>query len=244
VAQNLTKRLDRIERLIKERLSTNEGPVYLSEGEDAPDGRDAIRIVMQWVEAQQQEDEQLEDGQSLDALNSAPRKTSLAHPLSRRQPSARNVGANTSRRLMLVGRDIRAKALGLLCCGKASFRCSFRGPPNGLFQGWIISAQFLRFFRLRNRQRSNTSESIGTRALAPGLPLDLSRPLRGAFSFGGLMTDWRTERRMCRCGERFKPARQAQSFCSPQCRDAAKKQRKRSGDQKRGHGLHGLADRL
>jgi hypothetical protein len=56
VAQNLTKRLDQIERLIKERLNQNQGPVYLSEGEEVPEGREAIRIVMQWVEASHQVD--------------------------------------------------------------------------------------------------------------------------------------------------------------------------------------------
>jgi hypothetical protein len=79
VAQNLTKRLDRIERLIKERLS--EGPIYLSEGEAIPEGREAIRIVMQWVEASHPlEDDKQGRADSLGASNSAPRKTPLTHP--------------------------------------------------------------------------------------------------------------------------------------------------------------------
>jgi hypothetical protein len=97
VAQNLTKRLDRIERLIKERLSTDQGPIYLSEGEAIPEGREAIRIVMQWVEAPQKEDVQLDRVDRLGASNSAPRKEALTHPpLSlTRLPSARSVGPNT-----------------------------------------------------------------------------------------------------------------------------------------------------
>jgi hypothetical protein len=43
------------------------------------------------------------------------------------------------------------------------------------------------------------------------------------------MTDWRKERRTCRCGVTFRPVRSAQSYCSTKCRDAAAKTRKRSG---------------
>jgi hypothetical protein len=32
------------------------------------------------------------------------------------------------------------------------------------------------------------------------------------------MTDWRKERRMCRCGETFKPKREAQRHCCSGCR--------------------------
>ena len=88
MAQNLTKRLDRIERLIKERLSTDEGPVYLSVGEPIPEGREATVIVMRWVEASHP----LEDSHSLDAGSSedgASRKQPLTHPPSIATPAER-----------------------------------------------------------------------------------------------------------------------------------------------------------
>ena len=81
MAQNLTKRLDRIERLIKERLSSNEGPIYLSEGEPIPEGREAIVIAMRWVEAEHQEDSQAETSfEARLGANSGQRKTSLTLP--------------------------------------------------------------------------------------------------------------------------------------------------------------------
>jgi hypothetical protein len=84
VAQNLTKRLDRIERLIKEKLSTDQGPIYLLEHETIPEGREAIRIVMQWVKASQLGDDVDSLGASvghrLSDPDSAPRKDTLTHP--------------------------------------------------------------------------------------------------------------------------------------------------------------------
>jgi hypothetical protein len=44
------------------------------------------------------------------------------------------------------------------------------------------------------------------------------------------MTNWRNENRTCRCGERFKPKREAQAYCSKRCANAATQRRKRSGD--------------
>ena len=41
---------------------------------------------------------------------------------------------------------------------------------------------------------------------------------------------WRDEFRRCACGCGFNPKREAQAYCSPRCRDASKKRRKRSGD--------------
>lgn len=58
MAQNLTKRLDRIERLIKEKLSTHEGPVYCLEGQE-PEGVEPsglIYIVRRYVEPKQREE--------------------------------------------------------------------------------------------------------------------------------------------------------------------------------------------
>jgi hypothetical protein len=42
-----------------------------------------------------------------------------------------------------------------------------------------------------------------------------------------MTTKWRNEVRTCACGNRFTPSRAAQTHCSPRCRDAAKKRRKR-----------------
>src|SRR5262245_11583737 len=44
------------------------------------------------------------------------------------------------------------------------------------------------------------------------------------------MTDWKTEQRICACGERFTPKREGQKHCSTRCRDLTKKRLKRSGD--------------
>ena len=41
---------------------------------------------------------------------------------------------------------------------------------------------------------------------------------------------WRSEVRKCACGAGFNPKREAQTYCSPRCRDASKKRCKRSGD--------------
>ena len=46
------------------------------------------------------------------------------------------------------------------------------------------------------------------------------------------MTDWRNGR-LCRCGEVFRPKRDAQCHCSELCRDAAKKHRKSEAGRKR-----------
>jgi hypothetical protein len=45
MARNLAQRLDRLERLAPEILNTNQGPVYLREGEAIPDGIDPARVV-------------------------------------------------------------------------------------------------------------------------------------------------------------------------------------------------------
>ena len=96
---NLQKRLDKIERGLHQlRESRNpSGPVYIAEGEPAPEGRDAIVIAMQWIEAEHKDGQSL-DGRSLDAVqdnsglvatmsdgrllaeNSAPRKSPSTLP--------------------------------------------------------------------------------------------------------------------------------------------------------------------
>lgn len=82
MASNLQKRLDKIEKGLQQFLEAQNptGPIYLTEGESVPEGRDAVVIVMQWVEAEVQEDALLEDSQSLGAPNSAQRKTPLTLP--------------------------------------------------------------------------------------------------------------------------------------------------------------------
>jgi hypothetical protein len=54
VGSNLQKRLDRIEKGLHQFLEAQNptGPVYVAEGDSAPEGRDAITIVMHWVEAE------------------------------------------------------------------------------------------------------------------------------------------------------------------------------------------------
>lgn len=87
MAGNLSKRLDKLEKGIQQLLENHTGPVYVSQGDAIPDGREAVRIVMRWVEAEPQgDDAQLEDGQSgngshsLSGPNSAPRKTRSTLP--------------------------------------------------------------------------------------------------------------------------------------------------------------------
>jgi hypothetical protein len=79
VASNLQKRLDKIERGLQQFLEAQNpsGPIYLSEGEPAPEGRDAIRIVMRWVEAEPQAEDGLED---IGSGNTEQRKTPLTLP--------------------------------------------------------------------------------------------------------------------------------------------------------------------
>jgi hypothetical protein len=45
MARNLAQRLDRLERLAAELLNTNQGPIYLRDGEAIPDGIDPERVV-------------------------------------------------------------------------------------------------------------------------------------------------------------------------------------------------------
>jgi hypothetical protein len=83
VASNLGRRLDKLEKGIQQFLEAQNptGPIYLAEGESAPEGREAIHIVMQWVEAEhQEEDSQSSQVATLEALNSAPNKTILTLP--------------------------------------------------------------------------------------------------------------------------------------------------------------------
>jgi UDP-glucose 6-dehydrogenase len=45
MARNLAQRLDRLERLAAELLNTNQGPIYLREGQAIPDGIAPERVV-------------------------------------------------------------------------------------------------------------------------------------------------------------------------------------------------------
>jgi hypothetical protein len=44
------------------------------------------------------------------------------------------------------------------------------------------------------------------------------------------MTEWRSKTRTCACGQKFKPKREAQTYCSARFRDAEAKWRLRSID--------------
>lgn len=103
MAGNLSKRLDKLEKGIQQLLENHTGPVYVSQGDAIPDGREAVRIVMRWVEAEPQgDDAQLEDGQSgngshsLSGPNSARGKHARPSPLPRRQRNAKNAGRSIS----------------------------------------------------------------------------------------------------------------------------------------------------
>jgi len=45
MARNTAQRLDRIERLIRERMQPDTSPLFLREGQSIPDGIDAARVV-------------------------------------------------------------------------------------------------------------------------------------------------------------------------------------------------------
>lgn len=47
MATNLTKRLDRLERLLRERTAASTAPLYLRDGDPVPDGVDPERVV--WI---------------------------------------------------------------------------------------------------------------------------------------------------------------------------------------------------
>ena len=181
MAQNLTKRLDRIERLIKERLSTNEGPIYLDEGEPIPEGREATVIVMQWVEAENQDDDQLEDGRSLEAQDSASRKTPYTLPPSesaeREKRWRKHLHAIDAR-----GDRYQNEQGSLIHGGKIrSGDCLNRARPSATVSGcYAVGVTCRALRRLRHLQHC---------------------PVRGAFSFGKMMTTkWRYEVRTCACG--------------------------------------------
>ena len=88
MASNLQKRLDKIERGLQQFLEAQNpsGPIYITDGETAPEGREAIAIIMQWVEASHQEDAETSqagavgDGQSLEGQKSAQRKNTSTPP--------------------------------------------------------------------------------------------------------------------------------------------------------------------
>jgi hypothetical protein len=59
MARNLAQRLDRLERLAAELLNTNQGPIYLRDGEAILDGIDPERVVTLkrvFIDPQPQED--------------------------------------------------------------------------------------------------------------------------------------------------------------------------------------------
>jgi hypothetical protein len=45
------------------------------------------------------------------------------------------------------------------------------------------------------------------------------------------MSDWRSEKRLCHCGNSLPPKREGQRHCLASCRHVAKKRRKRSADE-------------
>ena len=47
MASNLTKRLDRLERLLRERTAASTAPLYLRDGDPVPEGVDPERVV--WI---------------------------------------------------------------------------------------------------------------------------------------------------------------------------------------------------
>jgi hypothetical protein len=90
MANNLTKRLEKLEKGIQAFIEskTPSGPIYLSEGETIPEGREAIIISMHWVDPVVEDDAQLEDGQS-EVAQRAPRKTPSTLPPSSETPAER-----------------------------------------------------------------------------------------------------------------------------------------------------------
>jgi hypothetical protein len=108
VASNLSKRLDKLERGIQQLLDTNSGPIYLTEDEAIPEGRDAIRIIMNWVEAEPQL-----EGEEVHSTKSS-RFVSAAKNLSHSCYSGEFREAKSG--LTLVGRswpDIRGSSAGV-----------------------------------------------------------------------------------------------------------------------------------
>jgi hypothetical protein len=59
MASSLARRLDRLERLAAELLSTNQGTVYLCEGEPAPEGRKAVYVQRVFIDPPPQPKEEL-----------------------------------------------------------------------------------------------------------------------------------------------------------------------------------------
>ena len=57
MASNLTKRLDKLERLIRERSQVDHPPLYVSSAENAPEG--ALVIERVFVDPPKHEEEQL-----------------------------------------------------------------------------------------------------------------------------------------------------------------------------------------
>jgi hypothetical protein len=45
MASNLAKRLDKLERLIRERTQPDTSPLYLRQGDSIPDGIDQARVI-------------------------------------------------------------------------------------------------------------------------------------------------------------------------------------------------------
>jgi len=59
MASSFTKRLDRLERLAAELLNTNQGTVYLREGEEVPEGRKAVVVKRVFIDPPSQPEEEL-----------------------------------------------------------------------------------------------------------------------------------------------------------------------------------------
>ena len=49
MASNLSKRLDRLERLANDLLNQTEGPIYIGADAPLPDGVEVVRIVREYV---------------------------------------------------------------------------------------------------------------------------------------------------------------------------------------------------
>ena len=81
MANNLAKRLDRLERLASELLNQNQGTVYLREGEPAPEGRKVVYVQRVFIEPPEQPQEELPETTEPSPAIERPSPQSFNRPL-------------------------------------------------------------------------------------------------------------------------------------------------------------------
>jgi hypothetical protein len=81
MASSLARRLDRLERLAAELLSTDQTPVYLREGTPVPEGRKAVIVKRVFIDPPEQPQEELPETTEPSPAIERPSPQSFNRPL-------------------------------------------------------------------------------------------------------------------------------------------------------------------